>query len=45
MALSLGAVDDFDVTYWNGERVGETGADTPQYWSAPAPLHGPRRGW
>jgi sialate O-acetylesterase len=35
LALSLGAVDDFDVTYWNGERVGATGADTPQYWSAP----------
>ena len=35
LALSLGAVDDFDVTYWNGERVGATGAETPQYWSAP----------
>jgi sialate O-acetylesterase len=35
LALSLGPVDDFDVTYWNGERVGATGADTPQYWSAP----------
>ena len=35
LALSLGAVDDFDVTYWNGERIGATGADTPQYWSAP----------
>ena len=35
LALSLGAVDDFDVTYWNGERVGATFADTPQYWSAP----------
>src|SRR4029077_18360170 len=35
LALSLGALDDFDVTYWNGERVGATGAETPQYWSAP----------
>jgi len=35
LALSLGAVDDFDVTYWNGERIGGTGAETPQYWSAP----------
>ena len=35
LALSLGAVDDFDVTYWNGERIGATGAETPQYWSAP----------
>jgi sialate O-acetylesterase len=35
LALSLGAIDDFDVTYWNGERVGATGAETPMYWSAP----------
>jgi sialate O-acetylesterase len=34
LALSLGAIDDFDVTYWNGERVGATGPETPQYWSA-----------
>lgn len=35
LALSLGAIDDFDVSYWNGTRVGATGAETPQYWSAP----------
>jgi sialate O-acetylesterase len=35
LALSLGAIDDFDVTYWNGERVGSIGAETPQYWEAP----------
>jgi len=35
LALSLGAVDDFDVTYWNGERIGATGAETPQYYAAP----------
>jgi sialate O-acetylesterase len=35
LALSLGPIDDFDVTYWNGERVGSTGTETPQYWSAP----------
>jgi sialate O-acetylesterase len=35
LALSLGALDDFDTTYWNGEQVGATGAQTPQYWSAP----------
>jgi sialate O-acetylesterase len=34
LALSLGAIDDFDVTYWNGERVGTTGAETPQYYAA-----------
>ncbi len=35
LALSLGAIDDFDVTYWNGERIGATGAETPQYYAAP----------
>jgi sialate O-acetylesterase len=35
LALSLGPIDDFDVTYWNGERVGMTGAETPEYWSTP----------
>jgi sialate O-acetylesterase len=35
LALSLGAIDDFDVTYWNGDRIGATGAETPQYYAAP----------
>jgi sialate O-acetylesterase len=35
LTLSLGAIDDFDVTYWNGTRVGSTGKETPQYWSVP----------
>lgn len=35
LALSLGALDDFDVTYWNGERIGATGAETPQYYAHP----------
>ena len=35
LMLSLGPVDDFDVTYWNGERVGATGSETPDYWSVP----------
>ena len=35
LALSLGAIDDFDTTYWNGERVGATGAETPHYYAAP----------
>jgi sialate O-acetylesterase len=34
LALSLGPVDDFDTTYWNGEKVGAIGAETPQYYSA-----------
>src|SRR5262245_53180953 len=43
LTLSLGAIDDFDVTYWNGERIGATGAETPQYWSAPRRYHVPGR--
>ena len=43
LTLSLGAIDDFDVTYWNGERIGATGADTPQYWSAPRHYQVPGR--
>jgi sialate O-acetylesterase len=35
LALSLGALDDFDTTYWNGERIGATGAETPMYYAAP----------
>jgi sialate O-acetylesterase len=35
LALSLGALDDFDVTYWNGEQIGATGAETPEYYAAP----------
>ncbi|HEX8833421.1 MAG TPA: hypothetical protein VF719_04435, partial [Abditibacteriaceae bacterium] len=27
--LQLGAVDDLDVTFWNGERVGGIGSETP----------------
>jgi sialate O-acetylesterase len=34
LTISLGALDDFDVTYWNGERIGATGAETPEYWAA-----------
>ena len=33
--LSLGPIDDYDVTYVNGERVGHTGPDVPQAWSKP----------
>ena len=35
LALSLGAIDDFDTTYWNGARVGATGGATPRYYAAP----------
>jgi sialate O-acetylesterase len=32
LRLTLGAIDDFDVTYFNGVRVGATGEDTPNFW-------------
>lgn len=32
LILSLGAIDDCDETYFNGERVGSTGTDVPSYW-------------
>jgi sialate O-acetylesterase len=33
--LSLGAIDDFDSTYFNGVRVGATGGETAHYWETP----------
>ena len=35
LVLSLGAIDDHDTTYFNGERVGATGAETPNSYAAP----------
>jgi sialate O-acetylesterase len=35
LTLSLGPVDDFDTTYFNGTRVGSTGAETPNAWMTP----------
>ncbi len=32
LLLSLGALDDFDQTYWNGEAVGNTGEETPHFY-------------
>ncbi|MHC4743980.1 MAG: acetylxylan esterase, partial [Planctomycetota bacterium] len=34
LVLSLGYVDDVDVTYFNGEKVGETGVFPPEYVAA-----------
>lgn len=34
LTLKLGAIDDFDTTYFNGERVGSVGPDTPNAWVA-----------
>ena len=33
LMLSLGRIDDCDVTYFNGVKVGETGPEVPQHWS------------
>ncbi len=35
LTLNLTAIDDFDVTYFNGKRVGETGNDTPNSYLVP----------
>lgn len=32
LLLTLGAIDDFDVTYFNGIPIGSTGEETPQFW-------------
>ncbi len=34
LVLKLGTVDDCDEAYFNGEKIGATGTDTKQYWSA-----------
>ncbi len=44
LVLSLGAVDDVDVTYFNGVKVGSMGsvpADTQGYWDKPRRYHVP----
>jgi sialate O-acetylesterase len=33
--LSLGPIDDWDITYLNGEKTGATGAETPNFWMHP----------
>ncbi len=35
LTLSLGPIDDCDTTYFNGEQVGATTMDTPNYWATP----------
>ncbi|HLK59773.1 MAG TPA: hypothetical protein VKU00_24645 [Chthonomonadaceae bacterium] len=35
MVLSLGALDDFDTSYFNGVEVGHTDIKTPGWWLAP----------
>ncbi|HJQ24074.1 MAG TPA: sialate O-acetylesterase [Blastocatellia bacterium] len=35
LQLTLGPVDDFDVTYFNGAKVGATGSETPNFYMVP----------
>ncbi|MBC7327638.1 carbohydrate binding domain-containing protein [bacterium] len=35
LLLSLGAIDDYDSTFFNGELVGKTDNTTPNWWSVP----------
>lgn len=43
LLLSLGAIDDHDTTYFNGERAGSTGAETPNAYAAPRRYRVPGR--
>ena len=43
LALLIGAVDDFDVTYLNGTRIGATGPETPHHWETPRLYRFPAR--
>ena len=33
LQLTLGAIDDFDMTWFDGQQVGQTGYEVPQYWT------------
>jgi sialate O-acetylesterase len=35
LTLSLGPIDDFDVTYFNGVKVGAIGSETPNFYMTP----------
>ena len=43
LALVVGAVDDFDTTYFNGSPIGATQADTPRHWETPRRYEIPAR--
>ncbi len=43
LALLIGAVDDFDVSYVNGTPIGRTGQDTPHFWESPRLYRVPAR--
>ena len=33
LVVELGAIDDFDETYFNGRKIGATGIDIPSFWT------------
>ncbi|MFA4945705.1 MAG: sialate O-acetylesterase [Lentisphaeria bacterium] len=35
LILNLGSMDDYDVAYFNGEKIGATGPETENWWTAP----------
>jgi len=35
LALELGPIVDYDISFFNGERVGSIGIDVPSFWSYP----------
>lgn len=35
LVVELGAIDDFDITYFNGYEIGFTDENTPQFWTIP----------
>ncbi|HEX2972343.1 MAG TPA: alpha-amylase family glycosyl hydrolase, partial [Tepidisphaeraceae bacterium] len=35
LAIVMGAVDDYDTTYFNGQPIGATAAEKPRWWETP----------
>ncbi len=35
LVVSLGSLDDYDVTYFNGEKIGAIGPETENWWTTP----------
>ena len=35
LLIGLGPIDDFDETYFNGEKIGAIGIETPNFWQFP----------
>ncbi len=35
LEFSPGIIDDYDITYFNGEKIGMTGGETPDSWDVP----------